>query len=352
MLRENISYLRKTFYFSFIMVIILILHSGCAGPVMTQTTVIKKINPDYALITFFIKPSGAKTIFRFDIWDGKNFIGTLPDGAFIQYYANPGQHLFMASYTNWDYLKAKLRKGKKYYVLLRPIRKNKQWMVSFNPIKKGHDIDQDKIDKWISRLQPLGLDETKKETYLKNRFSRAEIAFSEFNSQNLSHKKLEDDDYRPVDDKSYSIRLRNPKLPEVTTRDGDLASVEFVSTNTVEKESILLAIKYEVKQNYVTSVTHLIKSGDKPHLGTKFIAPTFYMSPNKSETIKFFIANPEIQGPSSGRVGFADYKKGKAFWLHGKKKVTLFIINCVDNNCKNKEIISNKIEAHTSFKWF
>lgn len=325
---------------------------GCTGQTMIQSTPVKKLDPEQALVTFFVKPSRPQYNFRWDIWDGHEFIGTLTDDTYIQYLAKPGQHMFMVNSSKWNFLKATVSKNKKYYVLLTHKRVNNQWVVSFYPITKGVNIDKDNIDKWISRLQPITVDESKRDEYLKTRFAQAKMALTDFNSHNIHYEELRDDDYRPVDEESYLIRLFNPQLPAVTTRDGDIASIDYSFKNSMELEHIRLAIKYEVRQDYVPSVTYLIKKGDKPNMGTKFNAPTFLMPPNMTGTIKFFIVNPEIQGPSSGRVGFADYKKGSTFWLHGKKNVTLFLVNCVDVNCSDRQIISNKIETYTNFEGF
>ncbi len=89
---------------------------GCASMKMQKVPLVSTPRTNTALVTF-VRPS----IFfgdgvGVDIWDGERVIGVLGAGKLVQYEAESGKHLFLASAENWSYTTADLLPGRRYFI--------------------------------------------------------------------------------------------------------------------------------------------------------------------------------------------------------------------------------------------
>jgi len=93
--------------------ILLLLLSGCAS---SPETTNPKPNPNFATVYFYrphYAPGGAVT---FDIQDNGLDIGSLPDGTYFQYRANPGARVFTLTTESTAQQRLNLQAGATYYI--------------------------------------------------------------------------------------------------------------------------------------------------------------------------------------------------------------------------------------------
>ena len=87
--------------------------TAVSGPKVTKPA------PGKALVVF-MRPSLFGGTIQATLYDGKKYIGTISSQTQIAYQARPGKHLFMVVAENADFLRATLRRGKTYYVIVTP----------------------------------------------------------------------------------------------------------------------------------------------------------------------------------------------------------------------------------------
>lgn len=121
--------------------------SGCAASQMREATSqeVYTAKNDKALV-YFVRPSMMGAAVTSALWDVSldgsqpdEFIGLLGGNSKVAFYAEPGEHLFMVTGENADFMRAYLEAGKSYYVL-NTVRMG-VWMARFS-VKPIH---QDKI---------------------------------------------------------------------------------------------------------------------------------------------------------------------------------------------------------------
>jgi hypothetical protein len=177
---------------------------GCASQIMIPSFPVDSINNNKALVTFL--PSKWVTVSRgpfgpqynasteFDLWDGENFIGALSAQTYVQYAADPGEHLFIAKGGNWSFVKANLQSGKRYYVILTtyPLPFRGQ-IVDLQPVKMGDKKFMADIQSNINDLKPMSVIQEKYNDYIRkkihevrneiNVFKSTEYGFSSLDAQ-------------------------------------------------------------------------------------------------------------------------------------------------------------------------
>lgn len=338
------------FQFKLMLVVLvgIIILSGCASSsVMTRADVMGSPDCNHALVTF-LRPSGYGAR-QFGVWDGENFVGALSPGSFTQYLAKPGRHIFLAQARNFGYIKANLKSGKKYYILFKKLSGGRTTGYAFAPITKIVAISQSKIDKWMTSLSPTKVISSKRDAYVKSNLSKIKRAIENFNSQSVTFKTLEANDYRPVDIYSFAVSLHSPKIPKTTSPKGVMASIKFRSENSLESEKLVLVLTFQVNQDGVSRTQHYLYKGKISQMPTKYSPPLFSMSSKQSGQISFPLYTPEIKGPPRRRVGYQSYTQGRLFWLKGLKNVSIYLAKCQDEKCRKRSRISNSIEALVEF---
>jgi len=172
-----------------------ILLSGCASSMMMKVSPMEGPDQQHALVTF-IRPSSFGGAIQFGIWDSDKFVGILSANSYVQYLAEPGEHLFMARAENWSYVKADLQAGRQYYILGRVFPGVWKARVAFDPVTKNDTTSDAKLDEWLAKLKPTSVIPEKYDGYTGPRLEQVRAAVDEFNSGNVKYEVLGTDDYR------------------------------------------------------------------------------------------------------------------------------------------------------------
>jgi hypothetical protein len=174
----------------------LMLVTGCASTMMTTTNRIATPPEGKALVTFF-RPSMFGGAIQFGIWDGDQVVGVLSANSYIQYAAQPGEHLFLARAENWSYLKAHLEAGKEYYVIGRVFPGVWKARVALDPIKKA-DLakpgEKEKVEGWLKDLSPTAPMESKVEEYSSPRLDHVRQGMEEFKKGEVTYEIVDVED--------------------------------------------------------------------------------------------------------------------------------------------------------------
>lgn len=149
----------------------------------------------HALVTF-VRATHFGGAIDFGIWDGDQVVGVIEPKKYIQYVAEPGEHIFLARAENWSYVKADLEAGKNYYILTNVgmgVWKARVYLV---PITKGQDkYTQENIDEWKTQFTPIMVDPAQLEGYRNRRVAQVKEAVEQFRTGNAEAAILARDDY-------------------------------------------------------------------------------------------------------------------------------------------------------------
>ena len=168
--------------------------SGCAGSKMQNSQRISLEPQSNKAMVTFIRPA----IFFADgmdiqIWDKDNFVGSLSAGTYVQYLADPGQHIFMAEAENWSYVKADLESGKQYYILGKMFPGVLYARVAIDPVKKGSE-DAGNIEKLLTRLTPKMIAPEKLGDYVQSKKAATQAASGKIESDGTKYGVLVQED--------------------------------------------------------------------------------------------------------------------------------------------------------------
>ncbi len=154
----------------------LLLITGCTNLAkMTPVERITSLEDDSSLVNF-VRPSIlVGDAIKYEIWDGKSFIGTLGAGTMIQYKTTPGDHVFMLDSKNrgWAFVKANLKEGKTYYM--------KPNMPPFAGMILGvAKSTDDRVEIWHETLTPMAVDKVKSKEIPIESIKQAESRLNDF----------------------------------------------------------------------------------------------------------------------------------------------------------------------------
>jgi len=172
--------------------------SGCASTMMTQTHTITAPPEGTALVTFF-RPTMFGGAIQFGLWDSDKFIGILSAKSYVQYAAQPGEHIFMARAENWSYVKANLEAGKEYYIIGRVIMGVWKARVALSPIKKADfekPGEKEKVAKWLQEMKPTTPLTEKVEAYVTPRRDQVRQSLDEYKAGKATYMVLDAADGR------------------------------------------------------------------------------------------------------------------------------------------------------------
>lgn len=158
----------------------LIFLSGCGSSMMTKVPAITGPDDSHALVTI-MRPSAFGGAIKFSTWDGDNFLGILTARSYIQYRAEPGEHLFMARAENWSGVKASLQAGRHYFIVARPQMGAWKARVNLDPVSKD-EYNATQINSWLARLNPIGVIPETIDAYVNPRLAQVKVAVENFKS--------------------------------------------------------------------------------------------------------------------------------------------------------------------------
>ena len=154
--------------------LILFLFFGCASKIMVATSPVTSMDNEKALVTFtmrtIMRSQDLKPI-EFDIWDSEKFIGAISTGTYVQYQADPGEHIFIAIAGNTSFLKADLEAGKEYSVMVNIIPGSpfKKQSITFQPVRIGSLKQLSHIHRLLKRKQVMEIIPEEYDQYVKKR---------------------------------------------------------------------------------------------------------------------------------------------------------------------------------------
>ncbi|MFB1037278.1 MAG: hypothetical protein QMC38_18270 [Sinobacterium sp.] len=117
--------------------------AGCAGLGNMKTVDFEhEVEPNMAMVNIVRRSVFMGDGANVEVWDGKDFIGTLGAGKLLQYKVKPGSHTFMVYVQGyWGIAKGDLKPGKSYYLKFN--------MTGWGPISLGAaKSDDSRIHKW------------------------------------------------------------------------------------------------------------------------------------------------------------------------------------------------------------
>jgi hypothetical protein len=169
--------------------------SACASPVMQKVKPLAMdITSEKALVTF-IRPSIFGGAIQFGVWDSDKFIGVLSASSYIQYLAEPGEHIFLGRAENWSYVKADLEGGKQYYILGKVFPGVWKARIAMDPINVG-DKDEANIDMWLKKLTPTSVKPEKFDAYVTPRLEQVRDAAANIDNGTTKYEVLNKTDGR------------------------------------------------------------------------------------------------------------------------------------------------------------
>jgi hypothetical protein len=195
--------------------IALILLGGCAPSsyFMTNVSRVDEVDSEHAIVTF-LRPQVSKRYDKdilvpvhiyLDVWDGKELVGILIPRCYIQYEAEPGEHLFLVvqeyqdsifsfpwARQKWRFVSVNLQKGKHYYILA----SSGPYRPVVDPIQKDDTRDRSRIESWLSILKPTALKTEEAESYAYSKISYVIDAIAEFESGLVQYKVMDSNDWR------------------------------------------------------------------------------------------------------------------------------------------------------------
>ena len=172
---------------------------GCASKIMVATSPVTSLDNEKALVTFtfraFLSSQGLKPR-EFDIWDSEKFIGAISKGTYVQYQADPGEHIFIAIGGNTSFLKAVLAAGKEYSVdvniyLGPPFKKQ---YVAFQPVKIRNLNQLSYIHRLLKRKQVMEIIPEEYDQYVKKRIPQIQYLIKEYENNEVKYVSLDERD--------------------------------------------------------------------------------------------------------------------------------------------------------------
>jgi hypothetical protein len=167
--------------------------SGCASSVMHKVEPVALDNDSGKALVTFMRPSFFGGAIQFGIWDSENFVGVLSAGSYVQYLAEPGEHVFLARAENWSYVKADLEGGKRYYVIGKVFPGIWKARVALDPVTNG-DEDSTKVDQWVQELTPTGVIPDQFDNYVTQRVEQVKAAAGEIDNGKTKYAVLRKED--------------------------------------------------------------------------------------------------------------------------------------------------------------
>ncbi|MFC1523190.1 hypothetical protein ACFL6N_00220 [Thermodesulfobacteriota bacterium] len=135
---------------AFLLILLLLLVTGCSRSMMTRSDTIVQPDAGYALVTF-VRQSSFGQMIKPVIWDRDKFVGILAARSYIQYKCPPGKHLFLAQAKNWAYITADLSAGKHYFIIAKAMPRIWEGRVALAPVKPD-SASHLTTDKWLQGL--------------------------------------------------------------------------------------------------------------------------------------------------------------------------------------------------------
>ncbi len=132
--------------------------AGCATTEhMTALEGEAKLAPDPGKsMVVFMRPSSFGGAILSTVYDGMDYIGTVPANTRFSYQTDPGEHMFMVIGESADFMKADLAPDKTYYA--RVAARMGVWKARFSFIPYNGESEEE-LQEWINGTKPMEMNE-------------------------------------------------------------------------------------------------------------------------------------------------------------------------------------------------
>jgi len=177
-------------------IIALMMFSGCAAGVMMKApNSLERPGDSDATVYFYRNRIYFGDGRTYNVWDGEKLVGVLAAGSYIPYHTSPGEHVFMAHFENWSYLKATLAPGQRYYVNGQLYPGFVQARVMLLPVTKKNPEDFDKAAARLNDMNPTMVRPEDEEGYVAPRREDVRRALEAFQAGKVESTTLAPEDH-------------------------------------------------------------------------------------------------------------------------------------------------------------
>lgn len=142
--------MKKILFKLFVFISLLIVFTGCATTEhMTAVEGKTELKPDAGkAMVVFMRPSSFGGAILATVYDGEEYIGTVPANSKFAYQTEPGEHMFMVIGESADFMKAELAANKTYYA--RVAARMGLWKARFSFIPYNKEEPASELEAWIN----------------------------------------------------------------------------------------------------------------------------------------------------------------------------------------------------------
>ena len=108
-------------------------------------------------MVYFLRSSGTGALINFKYFDGEDYLGKFSGPGCFTYECEPGEHIFWVAAENRDFVEAELLPDKIYIIEVRPTMGMMKAAVQLYPIEKDDAKAMKKLNKFLSKNQPVPL---------------------------------------------------------------------------------------------------------------------------------------------------------------------------------------------------
>lgn len=108
-------------------------------------------------MVIFMRPSSFGGAILATVYDGMDYIGTIPANSKFAYQTEPGEHMFMVIGESADFMKAELAPGKTYYS--RVAARMGVWKARFSFIPYNKEEPASELESWINDTKLMEMNE-------------------------------------------------------------------------------------------------------------------------------------------------------------------------------------------------
>ncbi|OGR07614.1 MAG: hypothetical protein A2511_13575 [Deltaproteobacteria bacterium RIFOXYD12_FULL_50_9] len=135
---------------------------------------------------YFIRPRGhLESFMPFGIWDNIQYIGAVPNGSYIVYETEPGEHLFLTRTIEWTAVKAQLAGGREYFITLRTFSPGEGARARTYLVPLDACMAEEQIEKLLPELKESTA--TMKSDWYSNRYAKSKSIIGVVSSYNTGN---------------------------------------------------------------------------------------------------------------------------------------------------------------------
>lgn len=136
---------------------VVLIITGCATATTTHMSPVEgatefRPEPGKSLVVF-MRPSRFGYAILSTVYDGEDYIGTVPANTRFAWQTSPGEHMFMVIGESADFMKADLAPDKTYFA--RIVARMGVWKARFSLVPYNHAEPESDLQAWLNSSTPL-----------------------------------------------------------------------------------------------------------------------------------------------------------------------------------------------------